>query len=352
MACTLHEESIDDFFIRFSRKIGKERIPYGGGIEVTTRCNLSCIHCYCGRGEPDLPADFWKKLLDDFAREGCFGIYITGGEPLLRDDFFEIYEHARKAGIMVTLFTNGTLLNERNVERLLEYPPYSVEVSVYGASEETYAAVTGDAGAFEKCMAGLDNLHAAGIRYLIKTVLLKTNVADFDILKKMAEERGVPFRYDAAITPSFNSSIEPAPLRLSPSEIVDIESRDTRRMKAWRDFISEKTGIYKGEKLLRCGAGLHTFFVDSRGYLHPCMMLNNTGIDLKEHDFGDAFLRLGWWRELKRDSTSPCAACPYGVICEQCPGWSLWVHGDLQTKVDFLCATAHMRVKRFGRGEQ
>lgn len=342
------EESLDQFLTRS----GGEALPkpYGGGLELTCRCNLDCRHCYRAEPGEELPTAQWRRLTEEMAEAGVLGVYLTGGEPLSRPDFAEIYTGLRRRGLLVTLFTNGTLLSEEVLALLRRYPPYYVEVSIYGASAETYEQVTRRPGSFAACQEGIERLRRGGIRYLLKTILLRDNRGDFEALQRLAREQGVLLRYDGAITPSLNPGRVPQAQRLAPAEIIEVEAGDEGRRRAWQAWIKEKVGLYKGEALLRCGAGTRTFFVTAAGELWPCLMLNRVRYDWRRGSFAAGLERLREVAQWRRTPTHPCARCPYGVVCEQCPGWSLWVHGDLETPVDNLCQAAHLRVRRFGVG--
>ena len=139
----------------------ERRIPLNGSLAMTHRCQLRCVHCYLGdeRYTPpapagELPTAFWLDLLDQVAAAGCLNLLVTGGEPLLRPDFAAVYEHAIRRGLLVTVFTNGTLVDERVVDLFAEWPPQLVEVSLYGASAPVYERVTGIPGSHGRCLRG------------------------------------------------------------------------------------------------------------------------------------------------------------------------------------------------------
>ena len=132
------------FADRLNRGLFNERLPISGSIELTFRCNLRCVHCYCNLPQNDrqaieteLETDEVYRLLDQIAEAGCLWLLITGGEPFLRDDFLDIYTYAKKKGFITTLFTNGTLLNKDLADALVEWPPFLVEITLYGATRET-----------------------------------------------------------------------------------------------------------------------------------------------------------------------------------------------------------------------
>jgi len=133
----------------------RDRIPLHGSIEVTSKCNLRCVHCYiseCDVQRPELTTSEFKGIIDQLEGEGCLWLLITGGEPLVRKDFREIYGYVKRCGIIPILFTNGTLITDEVADLLALEPPNLVEVSLYGATEKTYDSVTQVHGSFSKCM--------------------------------------------------------------------------------------------------------------------------------------------------------------------------------------------------------
>ena len=132
---------------RLARQALARRIPCFGMFELTYRCNLECVHCYLagGRSTPELPTAEVKRLIAEAAEAGCFSLLLTGGEPFVRADFREIYLHAKKLGLLIFLFTNGSAIPADFLPVLRRYPPALIDISLYGASEETYARVTGRA---------------------------------------------------------------------------------------------------------------------------------------------------------------------------------------------------------------
>jgi len=149
MECTETSLSSGVEFVRaFNQKSAKLRIPLSGSLELTRHCNLSCIHCYATDSSGDiLPGDSRQRemettkilsVIDEICEAGCLYLLITGGEPLLRKDFPEIYRYAKRKGLVITVFSNGILIKEEIIELFKVLPPHVVEISLYGATAETY----------------------------------------------------------------------------------------------------------------------------------------------------------------------------------------------------------------------
>jgi len=152
------EISLAQFGERLYNNAVAKRIPITGSFELTFRCNLSCAHCYCNLPpndqdtiEKELSTEEVFNILDQIAEAGCLWLLITGGEPLLRPDFFEVYTYAKKKGFIITLFTNGTLITPEIADYLVQWPPFKVEITLYGVTSETHESVTGIPGSFKLC---------------------------------------------------------------------------------------------------------------------------------------------------------------------------------------------------------
>ena len=129
-------------------QLHRTRAPLHASIEVTRRCPLTCAHCYNNlpMGDRDaqraeLTLDEHRRILDQIAEAGCFWLLLTGGEIFARPYFLDIYRHAKRRGFILTLFTNGILINERIADVLAEWRPFSIEITLYGRTRETYEQI-------------------------------------------------------------------------------------------------------------------------------------------------------------------------------------------------------------------
>ena len=145
-----------EYLAEFSSKAERLRIPFSGSIDLTHRCNLDCVHCYLGpraerrTGAAEMSTGRILSLLDEITDAECLNLLITGGDPLIREDFPVIYSHAKKNGLLVTIFTNGTLLTDRVLDLFVDLPPLEVEISIYGATAPTYEKITRVPGSYER----------------------------------------------------------------------------------------------------------------------------------------------------------------------------------------------------------
>lgn len=345
-------ESNDDFMRRLNTNILKNRVPTGGGIEITQRCNYRCVHCYLGNQDTireqkdrELTTQEWKNVITEIADAGGLYLLITGGDPFLRADFGEIYTHARRSGLMVTIFTNGSLMSKRNLQPLLDYPPLLVEITLYGGTAETYEKVTKIPGSFRKAMEGIAILKGAGIKVNLKTVLMTLNQHEYPIMEGIAKKFNAPnFRLDAGIFPAFDGDREPMNYRVDPSVAVDLELSDPRMKKNMADYYEKLAGMKKTDKLYTCGAGLTSYFVDAYGNLKPCVMVHSLQVNVRN----GGFLK-GWTetipaiRERKAPEGHSCSSCSNKPVCNSCPAFSDLENGLESRKSKYVCDTGHIR---------
>jgi radical SAM protein with 4Fe4S-binding SPASM domain len=350
------ELGYSEFGKRLKEKIAGKRIPLSGSIELTFRCNLRCQHCYVAHGHAGLPGQAelstaeWQRILAEIAAQGALWLLITGGEPLIRRDFEEIYLYAKKQGFLVTLFTNGTLLTERTADLLAEWRPFRVEITLYGHTQETYERVTGIPGSHARCLRGIELLLERGVPLNLKTMLMTLNKHELWQMKAFAESLGADFRFDPLLNAGLDRQSRPKHLRLSPPEVVRLDLQDPERVKEFRRFGSQFVGKPADPRyLFHCGAGLQSFHIDPYGQLSVCMMARAQEYDLRSGSFHhgwDEF--LAGVRFQPPQGEYPCSRCDLISLCGQCPGWADMESGACQRPVEYLCQVAHLRAEAFG----
>jgi len=331
----------------------QSRVPLNGSVELTRRCNLRCRHCYQSRSRAagataaEPTTGQWLGILDQLAAAGCLFLLVTGGEPLLRPDFAQIYRHARQAGLLVTVFTNATRVGPAHLELFREFPPHEIEVSLYGATAATYERITGVPGSYALCRRGLDRLLEAGLRVRLKTILMTENRHEFDRIEDFARRLGVRFRFDAAIFPSLEGDLAPLDLRVSAAEAVEKEFADPGRSQGWLDFYRRTRNFPAFEKLFNCVAGQTSFHVDAAGRLTPCLLLDTPSHSLLTGSFTEGWERvLPTLREQAAGAGHLCIHCEKRALCGLCPAISRLESGDARARSNYLCALGDQRWSR------
>ena len=338
---------------RFYEKVEDQRIPIDGSIELTARCNLRCVHCYCNLPpndqeaiEKELATEEIFNILDEIADAGCLALLITGGEPLLRKDFLKIYTYAKKKGFIITLFTNGTLITPEIADYLVKWPPLKIEITLYGATMETHEKVTGIRGSYKNVQRGIDLLMERQLPLGLKTMVMTLNKHEFQQMKEYAQALGVEFRFDPILNPRLDGSKGPCKFRLSPEEVVKLDLGDEKRAKEWSEFYERYSGPCESEYLFICGAGISTFHIDPYGKMSACEMTRFQNYDLRCGSFDEGWHQaIPQYLALKPAGDYPCGTCKLMSTCGQCPGWAWLENGNPEAPVEYLCRIAHLRAK-------
>ncbi|HPZ09233.1 MAG TPA: radical SAM protein [Candidatus Eremiobacteraeota bacterium] len=341
-------------------------------IELTERCNNKCIHCYINLPKDDKEAQKKemtgkeiKKILKEAALLGCMQIMFTGGEPLLREDFDELYIFTRKLGIKVFIFTNATLIDEKRAELFSKIPPgEKIEITIYGMKKRSYEAVTRNPGSFESAMKGVNLLLQKKVPFVVKGAILPQNKEEIEEFEEWAKTipwmdkpPGYAMFFDLRGRRDKQKDLIKK-VRLSPQEGLDII---TRKRKEYIKEMKEFCGKFmkpSGDKIFSCGAGTGGGTVDSYGKFQLCMLLRHpdTVYDLKKGSLKDGienfFVKIREIKATNSDYLNRCGKCFLKGLCEQCPGKSWSEHGSLDTPVEYLCEIAHKQAEFLGLLEE
>ncbi len=354
-ACPNLAEMSDEGFLRaFFRKTEAQGIALYASIELTERCNLGCVHCYLGEQKAlhnnshrELNTEQWCKILDQLTALGCLRLLITGGDPLIRRDFAKIYRHAKQCGLFVTVFTNGTLINDEVIELFRELPPYAVEITLYGATAETYEAITGSPGSFARCLNGIERLKTLGIELGLKTIVMQSNKHELHKIEAMAQQLGNrQFRFDIEIQDSYGVGNNPLSLRLEPDEGVRLEQECPDVANAWADFIRQRRGQTPSnpENLYSCGAAKNGLHVSAYGMLQPCLAVRHVAYDLLNGPLKDGIREIRErLAEKKISLNNNCNGCTDRMVCTACPAFAMQENGIEDRHAEFQCRVTKLR---------
>jgi radical SAM protein with 4Fe4S-binding SPASM domain len=341
------------FFERL--KTSRKRIPLAGSLEVTFRCNLRCVHCYIGENRSGVPGQQEMStkeifhLFDQLADAGTLWFLLTGGEPFMRRDFMDIYRYAAHKGLILTIYTNGTLLTPRIVDELADLPPFQIEITLYGATEATYEGITGVPGSYTRCMQGIERLMQRGLPLKLKTMVMRRNMHEFEAIKAFADSLGVGFRYDPLLVGALNGPQNPFSQRLSPEQVVGLEKNNTLLQSELKALLENQSGkTINSSTLYICGAALNTFHIDPYGQLCPCILSRTQSYDLLRGSFAEGWdTFLPQVRTQSTDRREYCQDCNLLVLCGQCPGKSSLENGSLDVPVDYFCQVGRLRAAAF-----
>ena len=353
--------SYADFSRGIHQQGTRKRVPLSGAIEVTRRCPLNCAHCYNNLplGDPavqsrELTFREHCRILDEISEAGCLWVLYTGGEIFVRKDFLDIYTYAKQKGLLITLFTNGTLITEKVADYLAEWRPFSIEITLYGRTRETYERITGVKGSFNRCLQGIRLIKERGLPLKIKTMAMTLNQHEIqDMMEFVKGELGLGFRFDAMINPRVECLPGPLAVRLTPQQVIDLDSQYPLRMKEWEKFSKKFNGpvhpLENSDEMYHCGGGVNSFSIDPYGQLSICILSNDSKWDLRTGSFAEgweSFLLAIRKRKIKKPNK--CTFCEIRAMCGMCPANAELENKDAEEPVDFLCQVAHLRAKALG----
>jgi radical SAM protein with 4Fe4S-binding SPASM domain len=352
-------------------RVQGQRIPFSFDLEITARCNHDCRHCCINLPAGDKEAQNKEltikqigSIADQAIALGSLWCLLSGGEPLLRGDFADIYLMLKKKGLLVSVFTNASLLTAENIELFKKYPPRDIEVTVYGVTRETYEKVTRRPGSHAAFRRGLDMLLATGIKVRLKAMALRANVGELNAIAAFCRQHTKDyFRFDPLLHLRFDGNMgrntEIMGERLTPEEIVGIEKADRERAEALKKNC-EQLIFPEGEHrdcqhLFHCGAGNSNFTISYDGYFRLCSSLWHPDCvyDLKKGTLAEA-----WQRFVPRvralTSAAPeflekCRSCQIVNLCLWCPAHAHLEHGRLDAWSDYFCQVARARALAVGK---
>ena len=328
----------------------RSRSPISCTFELTPTCNLRCHFCYVALDPyagPYLSTAQVCRVLDVLERAGVLFLTLTGGEIFSRRDFIEIYRYAKAKGFLVSLFTNATMTSERIAEVLREDPPFSIEVSLYGADAEHYEATTQIPGSFARFERGIALLKSVGAPMLVKTPLSKITQDHAPALIEWAKRHDLPYKFDLAIDGRHNGGGSPELYRIAPRKGRELYS-DIREMtglpREWSAPLPECTETHAdgSEQLYKCVAGRTSFFVDGLGMASHCVIDREPGFPILEMDWEEIWTRIGEWVTQPLPADAPCSGCTIRSTCGNCPARSRIATGNRFLKDTYFCDVNHV----------
>jgi heme b synthase len=310
--------------------------------ELTRNCNLNCIHCRAaaskGPYEGELTLPECKQVIDQIAGFASPTIILTGGEPLLRDDIFDIIEYGNAKGLRLVMAINGTLLTEEKAQRLKEGGIKRVSLSLDGKDAKTHDAFRGVIGSFNSVMRAADIMNGIDLPFQINTTVTRHNVDDLaDIYNLVKAIGAVAWHVFLLVPVGRGKGLKGKELNTEAYENVlnwlyDIESKNEIEMKVtcaphYYRIVSEKGDTPKSAG---CLAGKSFMFISHKGIAQPCGYLEIPSGDVQVEGVQKTWEESPIFNQL-RDLTSykgKCGGCRYLKICSGCRARAYELHGD------------------------
>ncbi len=332
--------------------------------EITRSCNLNCIHCRAaaekGPYEGELDTGKCRQVLDEIKRTGSPIIILTGGEPLLRKDVFELARYGTRLGLRMVMATNGTLLAPETITEIKDSGIKRLSISLDGENAKTHDAFRKVKGAFDASLKGIALLREAGIEFQINTTVTKHNAEHIEDILKMAVELGAVAHHIFLLVPTG---------RAKDMEAQEIDAVRYEKLLHWFYDMRNRTPLHlkatcaphyyrilrqeankKGEKINMetygldavtrgCLGGTSFCFISYDGIVQPCGYLELNCGDIKERSFDSIWKESKIFNELRDFSLykGKCGRCEYRKFCGGCRARAYEATGDYLAE-EPLCA--------------
>lgn len=341
---------------RMLRRASAAQRPINGSLELLPLCNMNCDMCYVRLSARETEekgglrtADEWISLGREMQKAGVLFLLLTGGEPLLFPDFRKLYVELRQMGMILTVNTNGTLLDEGWADFFGRYKPRRINITLYGADDSAYGKLCHYPGGFEKAKKAIRLLKERGVDVKINGSVTRTNRGDMEKIYAIGRELEAPVHMDTYMLPGLHERRRPfeEQARLMPEEAAAAELETIRA-----EMDPELFPVYVKQKLeqteqpvtgypsgITCMAGNCSFAVNWQGEMRPCVTLEEPTVSVFKTGFEAA------WREISEKAkkfriNDKCTECPLRPICKTCAA-SAWLEtGDYDGLPEYLCRYA------------
>lgn len=355
------KQNITDYL---AKKAIRLQIPLSGTFELSPVCNFSCKMCYVRKTQKEveesqrkiMTLQDWRRLALEAKNAGTLYLLLTGGEPLLWPDFWTLYDELIDMGFLVTINTNGSLIDENALNRFRNKPPHKINITLYGANDDTYQRLCGIKGIFYKVDQAIQKLVENKITVKINCSLTPDNAKDLDWIVKYAKEREIKVTVATYMFP---------PIRRNPGQI-GVNERFTpeesakyllrylkldRTAEEYRNYLQalingcvEPPGLEEGcidpiDGKIRCRAGRSSFWITWDGWFTPCGMMNEPKEDLTRMSFENA------WKSIAETTKSlslsgVCGTCPNNNVCHPCAAIAYAETGMISGIPIYMCKFA------------
>ncbi len=311
----------------------KLNIPLSVQLDLTYRCNERCIHCYLDHDDHgEMNTAEIKGLLDQMADAGVFFLTISGGEIMMRKDFFEILEHAHARTFSIKLKTNGVLIRKKEAERIRALGVESVQISVYSHRAEVHDAITKMPGSFRQTIEAVRLLRTVGLHVTMANVLMVQNANDYPGVRALANELGAQCTLDPTITPMMDGDRSILELNVDKAALREV-FRDGALVGNVEEFCAPPQGVDEDAlDMLPCSAGHTACYVSPYGDVYPCVQFPLPSGNVRHTKFVDIWRDSPQLKEVRsitlRDMPS-CSQCTHGATCTRCPGLA-YLEGNMR----------------------
>lgn len=340
-------------------KASRNKVPLNGTFELSPVCNFACKMCYVRRtpdqirreGKQLIPWEKWLELAKQCREAGMLYLLLTGGEPFLYPGFRQLYTELHRMGFIISINSNGTMIDEETVQWLKQAAPSRVNITLYGASRETYKNICGHADGYDRTLNAIQMLKEAGIPVVINASMIPENACDLERIVEIGKELNLNTRVSTYMFPPIRREREEADSRFSPDEAADMYMRRIKcqlKPGAFRALLRnslESTGSRDASEdnwgtdveYMRCRAGRSSFWINWEGNMTACAMID---FPMVVKPFEESFLDC-WIRLTNTVRTVPvlegCSGCDKKELCRPCVAMICSETGTTDQKAPYMC---------------
>ena len=308
-------------------------VPMSVHFDITYRCNERCVHCYLDHDDHgEMTTAEIKRVLDELAEAGTFFLTFSGGEVLMRRDFFELLEYARRLLFNVRIKTNAVMIGQPEARRMLELGVDQIQVSIYSHRPEIHDAITKLPGSLRRSVEAVRFLTGQGLRVVIANVLMTANIGDSAGVQALARKLGVPYTLDPTITPKMDGDPSILNLRIPGSELGRV-FHNQRLVGNVDEFCAPPPppdeDVMEGYP---CSAGHTLAYISPYGDVFPCVQFPLPSGNVRRQKFIDIWRNsseLSEVRSIHARDLPVCSACSHVGTCSRCPGLA-YMEGNMR----------------------
>lgn len=345
------------FEISLIQKARRQHIPVTGALELLPLCNMNCDMCYVRLSPKEMrragrlrTTEEWLSLAEELRQSGVLFLLLTGGEPLLFPDFKKLYLGLRSLGMILTINTNGTLLDESWADFFAEHKPRRINITLYGADAASYDRLCHYPQGFDQTVRAIRLLRERNVDVKISCSVTKKNPHDFPKIFALGEKLGVPVHADHYMMPAVRERSLPfdAQVRLNPEDAAALALKALKLQltgNIFRQYVQESIrrvhdpAFPRGSGRISCLAGNCSFFLNWQGFLFPCVMLSEISAPVFDLGFAAAWKKISAAAQ-NLSLSRKCCQCRFQPLCRTCAAAAFLETGSYQGSPHYLCRYA------------
>lgn len=346
-----YQGSVEQFLCE---KATVNHTPINAILELTPLCNMNCDMCFVRLSPEEMKrkgclrtTEEWISLGKEMYDAGTLFVLLTGGEPLLYPEFREVYFALKKMGMILTVNTNGTLINEEWADFFAKYTPRRINITLYGKDEHTYQKLCHYSEGFDKTIKAIRLLQERGVDVKVNGSITTENIDDLEELFSIVDQMGVVWKFDTYMYPAsrergtrFDYSSRLMAEKAAAARVKVIRKKEGREnFCAFARKFLERDKADPGEYMppvVKCRAGSSSFVINWQGEMRPCIMMSEPSVSVIKYGFQAS------WEKLVQDVakirlSSECSVCPHREVCQTCAACAFLESGSYNGVPDYMC---------------